>query len=85
MKLRRANCARIVRTWWRNDYGAVTDGDFEIYRDTPESLHASWTPAWMPMSLWDVRSGAAVHMGNFTTTEQAKAAALPNAPARRPA
>lgn len=70
------------RTWWRNSYGAVTDGDFEIYRDTPESLRTAGRPVWMPMSLWDVRSGAAVYVQNFTTVERAKQAAAPNAPVR---
>jgi hypothetical protein len=71
MRFRRQQPKR-RRTWWRNSYGAITDGQFEIFRETPKWLRENHIPAWSPWALYDMRSGVAVHVDNFTTVERAK-------------
>jgi len=72
------------RKWWRNSYGAVTDGSFELYHEPLEHLRDVGLPPWKPWCLYDVRSGTAVLVSGHETLERGKAAALLTMPVHQP-
>lgn len=63
-----------TRTWIRNEYGSITDGDgWDVYRDADDTIIDNRGDLGKPWSLWHYGE----YVGNYATVEDAKAATEP--------